>query len=272
MGKFGLQRVAMRSQPAVAQVTGDVNWLGAPRAAGAGVQPSPFQTYEPGITVDVHLASALTNLLRGAYEQQEVKDVHSYMVETGLAPADRPMKEQVKLTPNPTDEEFYASVAAGLESKDANRRTIRIFKPEQPPVATVDAKGRLVFLVKDLKIDIPTQPNLPPAKAYRIESPRAEFVVSLEVQPVPGAPPRVAANVEDVDLGGQSKGYMLGEGDPKPLNLVQRQILTAGLAGGLEKRQFDFLAPDLSLPGVEVTRTSPLDPSGWMRVVLTPTQ
>jgi hypothetical protein len=94
----------------------------------------------------------------------------------------------------------------------------------------------------------------------------------VEVNPVnPAQPPRVSAQVKGIDFGPESKveGIVDREDQAEPLNPILRAgalaVLTSRLQGQPLSIPINFQIP----AGFVLRSVSPLDPSGWIRFVLT---
>jgi hypothetical protein len=272
-GDFRLSRVHMQSFPAVASISGMIgHQAGAAALTGAPPQPPELGNYLQGVTVDLHLASVLSNLVRGYYETADVRDVQSLLIETGLGTADQPVEERIRVTQNADVEAFLKANDEAKASNNPNRKAIRIKKVAKPPVFGVDSRGRLIVLLEDVEIDVPAPANLPGARAYQIISPRVEVVAEVQVIPAQAGEnyPRVKGRFVEFDPGREFKAFELGKGEPKPVNPIQSRLLVAGLSAGMEQQTIDFPITKAPIPGVALSYATPLDASGWMRLLLVP--
>jgi hypothetical protein len=269
-GSIGITKIQMQSWDALANITGMLGWHGAGMPVSAGPQPSKLMTYVPGVTVDLHVGSVLSNLAHGYLDTESAREVKTILLETGMASADRPLEERLRTTTNADESTFLKAVDEANASGDRNRRAIRVKKPDKPPIFAADARGRLVAMIDGFEIDVPAPSNMGNAKAFRIVAPKAEVSLEIDVLPQPGAPPRIKARVVEFDPGRDFKAYELGKGEPRLLNAIQSRVLVAGLSAGVEQQVLDVPLSGVALPGLALASASPLDPSGWMRVVLVP--
>jgi hypothetical protein len=277
-----IQGLTMRSRPENALLGGTLGWLRGRDQVGADMpQPSWLAVPAPGVSADLHLSSILTSLARGYLQSDEVKKIEHVMLVTRPVPPGAPLRDGVEVVRNADYPSYLAAVAKAQEANDPKVVAIRVKRPTQGPEFSADARGFLVAAVHDFQAEVPVPPrsnrvgNLagPPAKVYRIQSPRAEFVISFQV--VPGtatSPPHLVGKIEEVDLGGASvaKVFALGDDESKAQSLTI--FLAAPVLGLFQERTkgqpIDVPLNDLPLEGFAIRAVSPLDPSGWMRVQL----
>jgi len=139
-----------------------------------------------------------------------------------------------------------------------------------------------VALVPDFQIEVPAPPQAakggvggPPARVYRITSPQAEFTVSFKVTPETATEPmRFSGHVEDFDPGPGSKVLAVNEDEDKaePLTAFTGAFVSGILRTKLRGKPFDVPLNNVKLKGFAINSVYPLDPSGWLRVVLVPTK
>jgi hypothetical protein len=277
-----IERLTMRSRPENALLGGTLHWLGGRDQVGADMpQPSWLAVPAPGVSADLHLGSILTSLARGYLQSDEAQQVENLMLVTRPVPPGAPLRDGVEIVRNADYPTYLAAVAKAQEANDPQAVAIRVKRPTRGPEFSADARGFLVAAVHDFQVEVPVPPksnrlgNLsgPPAKVYRIASPRAEFVLSFEVSPAsPTSPVRIKGKIEDVDLGGAStaKVYALGDDEAKAQSLTI--FLAAPVLGLFQERAkgrpVDVPLNDLDLKGFRFREVSPLDPTGWMRVQL----
>jgi hypothetical protein len=278
-----IEGLTMRSRPENALLGGTLHWRGGRDQVGADMpQPSWLAVPAPGVSADLHLSSILTSLSRGYLQSDAVREINNLMLVTRPVPPDAPLKDGVEIVRNADYLTYLAAVAKAQEANDPKVVAIRVKRPTEEPEFSADARGLLVAAVHDFQIEIPAPPRrpgglgglgAPAAKAYRITSPRAEFVISFEVRPqTESTPIRLAGKIEDIDLGGAStaKVYALGDDESKAQHLTL--FLAAPVLGLLQEKvkgqKIDVPLSNLQLQGFTIGHVSPLDPTGWMRVQL----
>jgi hypothetical protein len=87
-----------------------------------------------------------------------------------------------------------------------------------------------------------------------------------------GPPKELDAKVEDFIHGPGSKVQTLFDDESKPSTMgpFQANIALAGFKVKLQQVPIKVPLSSLNIPGFSLSKISPLDPSGWMRVVLMP--
>src|SRR5262249_23615970 len=148
------------------------------------------------------------------------------------------------------------------------------------PRFAADARGYLVALVRDFLVDVPAPPAAarggiagPPAQIYRITAPQAEFVISFQVTPESqDRPIRLAGPAEGFAPGPGARVYAINEDETKavPLTAFTSAIVLGVMRARLAGQPVDLPLSNLNLGRYAIRAVSPLDPSGWMRVVLAP--
>ena len=85
---------------------------------------------------------------------------------------------------------------------------------------------------------------------------------------------RLTGRVEGFDAGPGAKVFALNEDENKPVPLpaFTSAIALGVLRNRIQGQPIDVPLNDPNLRGLAINHVSPLDPSGWMRVVLTPTR
>lgn len=282
VGDFLITGLDLHSRPQYAWMSGtlkwrtdDQRWVGADRP-----KPSKFAASEPGVTADVHLTSVLTNLARGYYQTSAVQDVSNVMLATRPAPAGDPEKTAAFETQRNVDDAAYlAAVTAAQEAGGAGHAALRLHRPSAPPRFAADDQGNLVAVIDDLRLDISAPPEAargglagPPARYYRLEAPHAEFAVSFALEPSADGPPRLTGRVVSFDPGpGTTIAAVLDDpAQPARLNAITSAVIVGVLRSRVQGRPLDVPLNRADLPGYQLRNVSPLDPSGWLRVVLNP--
>ena len=133
-----------------------------------------------------------------------------------------------------------------------------------------------MILVKNFQLEVPAPPGGllgGNTKVLRFLVPNAEFVLSFHAtKREPGKPIEIDAKVEDLVWGAGSKVQTIGDDDNAPTTMgpFQANIALAGFRTKLQQVPIHAPLGNLKLRGFDIETISPLDPSGWMRVVLTP--
>jgi hypothetical protein len=252
---------------------------GEPRRASMP-QPRSFHTYQPGVSVDVHLPSALSTGLQGFLASDAAKNVTNIMIVTTENP-DNPGRPEVVTRTNVDYPTYLAEVEKAQARQDRKAQAIRVFKPQGPLTVETDSAGNLVLLVNDFTIDVPAPPQAarggaltgPAAKVYRIRAQNAEFSVGVSVKPAAGAEPgRVTGKVADFDPGPQVEVLAINEdeGQASPLNAFTGRIIATAFRTRIVGLPFEAPINQLANAQVALASASAIDPSGWMRIVLSP--
>ncbi len=212
----GLTEAALSSQPTHVAVGGTLKYLNAASQGGADFpQPALFQTPAPGISADVHLPSALSNMARGYWDSPQVQQVQNLMIE--LRPTDdpnAPISDKVQTTFNADFPTFVEAVQRVQAAKDPKLLAARVRRVERAPQFTTDRDGNLVVVIRDMVLEVPAPPEAargglagPPALIYRLEIPEALVTLSIQVATTPGSPPRVTGKVVSFDPGPNAQRF-----------------------------------------------------------------
>lgn len=268
----------LRSRPEFVLVDGRVRWRGATEQVGAEMpKPSAFAVANSGVSADVHLGSVATNFVRGYFQGEQAQSVKNLMVVTRKPSADSPARS---VTPNV---DYATFLKAADEARAANNpavQALRVTRPGRSPEFSVDRNGFLVASVHDFALEVPAPESAakggilgPPAKVYRIEAPEGEFAVSFQVLPAgAGQPARLTGKIEGFDPGPRARVLAINDDETKavPLSAFGTAPVLAVFASKLRGMPIDVPLADLNIPGFVLTSVSPVDPTGWIRVVLTP--
>ncbi|WZO97224.1 hypothetical protein EP7_004247 [Isosphaeraceae bacterium EP7] len=280
LGNVLVTGLDFRSRPEFALIGGKLVWKDLPSSVGAeSPQPTKFAAPSTGITADVHLGSILNNLADGYLISDQAKAVENVMIETQKVPPGASPRDGVKVRTNVDFNAYREAVAAAKALNDPAAQAIRVKKPSKPPEFEADAKGNLVALVKDFQLEVPAPPQAakgggligPPAQIYRIVSPQAEFAISVQIAPeTPTSPLRLTGRVEEFDPGLGTKIYAINDDESKavPLSGLTTNIVLAAARLKIQGQPLDLPLSNLPLRGFIIREVSPLDPTGWMRLVL----
>jgi hypothetical protein len=227
----------------------------------------------------VHVSSILTSLAHGYLQSDEVKGIENLMLLTRKVPPGSSPRDAFEVVKNADYPRFLGAITTAQESGDPKVTALRVKRPGRPPDFAADARGFLVATVFDFQLEVPVPAQGaragamagPPAKVYRITSPRAEFVISFQVKPGPqSGPVHLAGRVEELDLGAHSKVFAVNEDESKPvlLTVFNAALVKGFLLARVKGQPIDVPLSNLQLRGFTIRDVSALDPSGWMRVQL----
>lgn len=278
---FEVDALRLRSRPEFVIVDGLVKWRGGPNQAGAdSPRPSQFLAANSGVSTDVHLPSVATNLAAGYFTTPQLQGVTNVMVQTKDVPPGTPPAQAAQVTQNADFPTFSKAVQDAQAANNPKVQALRLRRPGRAPEFSSDRDGNLVALVYDFALEVPAPPGsakggfgTPPAKIYRFEAPNAEFIVSLKMSPDPaGGPARLVARVENFDPGPGNRVIAINDNEDQgvPMNGLAANFAFLAFANRLRGQSFDAPIDRLKLPGFALSTVSPIDPTGWMRVVLTP--
>jgi hypothetical protein len=281
MGPLQMVEASFRSRPDQAMVGGTIGYQGSTRFRGADMRkPTPFERPDQGVTVDVHLASVLSNAVWGYLLSPEGREVHNVMIQGRKAVTDAQAGPQITRNSEYTD--FYKAVEAARAGNDPDAVPIRVQKPKTPPEFTADAEGHLVAIVRDFDVEVgvPRQrgigallggANAP--HVYRFQAPTAELTISFEVLPPSGDQPlRLSAKIESIELALPNTVESVGEQEDsaEAVRTLNRAGAIAVLTGRVAGRTVAVPLTAVQVPqGFAVKSVSPMDPTGWIRLVLT---
>lgn len=274
---FLVEGLSLRSRPENILASGLLTYSGAPRQMGADApQPSTLAAPDSGVSADLHLGSLLSNVSEGYLKRPEVQSVQNLMVQTSEVPPGAPPSQGAKVTRNVDYPTFLKSVDAAAAANNQKNLTLRVKRPTQPPEFAADAQGNLVALVHDFQIEVPAPKNAaggaaPPAKVYRMTSPLAEFAIAFKIEPGTGTEPmRLVGRVAGFDPGPGGKIFAVQDDEAKaqPLTAFTTALVFGVVRARLQNQPINMPLNNLQLNGFAVRSVSPLDPSGWIRVVL----
>lgn len=274
---FLVTGLSLRSRPANALVSGTIGHKAIPNALGAA-QPQPPQLVVPasGVSIDLNLTSTLSNAIAGLLEGNQLKGVDNVLIATKAVDPGAPPKEGVTVGRNVDYPTFLKTIDEVRAANNPKVTALRIRKPATPPEFAADARGFLVILVRDFQLDVPAPPGGllgGNAKVLRFSVPTAEFVLSFAVpKKETDKPLEFDAKVEDFVYSPNSKVQTIGDDEEKATTMgpFQANIALAGFRTKLQQVPIKAPLTNLNLKGFDIGEVSPLDPTGWMRVVLTP--
>ena len=269
----------LRSRPEFVLVDGRVKWRGATEQIGAEMpKPSSFVAATSGISADIHLGSVATNFVRGFLQDEAAQSVKNLMIVTRKPSPDAPARV---VTPNVDYPAYLKATAEARAANDPREQAIRVTRPDRSPEFSIDRNGFLVASIHNFTLEVPAPESAakggilgPPAKVYRIEAPEAEFAVSFQVSPAEGDQPiRLKGKIEGFDPGPRARVFAINDDESKaaPLNGFNSAPILAVFASKLKGMPIDVPLSSVNIPGFVLTSVSPIDPTGWMRVVLSPT-
>ncbi|WP_435009234.1 hypothetical protein P12x_000484 [Tundrisphaera lichenicola] len=278
---FRITDLSFRSRPTNLLVTGRVGHETLPDVLGADMpQPSGLIVPASGVSADLHVASVLSNAVAGLLQQEEVRGVDNVMLVTKAVEPGAPAKEGLTVGKNVDFATFLKNIDEARAQNNPNVTALRIKKPAVPPEFAVDQRAFLVVLVRDFQMDVPSPPGSEkggllgsPSRVIRFLVPTAEFVLSYKVpEDGSGPPTKLEAKVEDFVASPGSKVQTLFDDESKPTTMgpFQANIALAGFRAKLQQVPINVPLTNVKIPGFAISQISPLDPSGWMRLVLEP--
>jgi hypothetical protein len=278
---FRITELALRSKSENALITGKVGHQSLPDAIGADM-PQPASLAQPaaGVSADIHAGSVLSNVAAGLFESDDIKGVDNVMLVTKAVQPGAPAKEGITIGRNVDYPTFLKEIDMARAANNPKVGAYRIKKPSVAPEFAADERGRLVIIVKDFQLEVPAPPGAerggligPPAKVFRFVVPTAEFILSYKLVANGESPPtELDAHVEDFVPSGNSKVQTIFDDESKITTMGPFQANIALLGFKTKLMQVPIKVPltSLNIPGFDLSDISPLDPSGWLRVVLKP--
>jgi hypothetical protein len=272
-----IEGLSMRSRPENALIGGTLHWRNARNQVGADMpQPSWLAVPAPGVSADLHLSSILTSLVRGYLQGSDVQGIENLMLVTKKVPPGTPPREAFTMVRNADYPTYLAAVKEAQAANDPKVLAVRVKRPGRPPEFAADARGYLVASVPDFQIEVPVPPQAaggglagPPAKVYRITSPRAEIVLSFQLAPESETSPvRFTGKIEEFDPGPGAKVYALNEDESEARALPLAFVVLGVVRSRVQGQPINVPLSNLQLRGFAIREVSPLDPTGWVRVKL----
>ena len=272
--------LSLRSRPDRALIDGKIQWRGAAEQVGAE-SPEPASLQEPvaGVAADVHLPSSFTNLTRGYLQSPAAEGVESLMIVTHKIPPDAPPSDGIEVSRNVPWQTFSKAVDTARAANDPKVLAIRVKRPGRAPEFSADKDGNLVALVHDFSLEVPVPEQAKgglggvPARIFRLESPNAEISISFKITPAADKIPiKLSGRIEGFDPGPNAKVFAINDDESKAseLNRFTSALILAGFGAKLRGQPIDVALSQIDLPGFVLKSVTPLDPSGWIRLVLTP--
>lgn len=282
LGGLAVSQLGLSSQPSYARINGLVDWnRDAVRYGSPNPKPASLRTISGGVAVDVHLVSVLGNLVAGFLQGDRARSIENIMVQLAPNAAGAPSGAPSMTTTENVDYPTYLAAVRAAREQGNGASALRLFKPAKPPEFAADSEGRLVVVLRDWTLEVPAPPNAQrgggllgaPADVYRLMLPTAELPVHFELTADPntgGA--RLTGKIGEFTFDPESRVEGLGDDESKAqsLNLITRSTVLGGLAGQIANRPIDAPIQISRLQGLSFHKASPLDPTGWMRVVLLP--
>lgn len=273
--------LSLRSLPTNALIGGTVVWAGGPAQGGADLpQPPRFAAPAPGISADVHLASLANNLAGGYLQSPAAAGVENLVFEVRKpAPGTKPA-DAVKVHTNVDFPAYIKMVDAAAAENNPDVQVIRIRRPARPPEFAVDARGYLVVIAHDLQIDLPVPAQLAnspfagaKAKVYRLDAKTAEFVFEIKPVTQPDGSIRLTGGLKELNTAPNSRVLAINDDEARalPIDPFRSVLIFQGFANAIRSKPLDVPLENVRMRGYVITSISDLDPSGWMRIVLTPT-
>jgi hypothetical protein len=277
-----IRQLSMSSRPEAIFAGGRFEWRGAPDQRGADT-PRPLRlaaTFEPGVTVDLHLGSVLTSAAGGIWRQDEVRSVQNLMIQTKAVRPGTPPEDAATVTKNVAFADYVKAVDAARGAHDERVQALRIARPPQPPEFTTDARGHLVVLGRDLQLDVPAPDRLAagamigvPAKILRLKAPLVEVALSYQLDDTAPGSPRLKGRIQEFNPGPTGEVIAINDDESRgtPLSRFQSALVMTALVVQVRGQKIDVGLDEIRLPGFRIRSVSPMDASGWARLNLVAT-
>ena len=271
--------LTLQTRPAFVRGGGTLGHIAGHAPFGAdAAKPAALSLPEPGVTLDVHLSSVLSNLLRGSFVGERYGSVSNVMVVSKNIPAGAPRSSAFEATLNADDATYRKAVDAAVAVNDPKALAVRIRRPSRCPEVGVDATGKLIFVIDDLGVELSVPPDtprngLPPAaKILRLAAKRVEVAVNFLVTArTEKEPVRLDGEIASIDVGplADLRAEAIDK-DDKATNLTEfdKALLVGDLRAQAQGQKVDIPLSNLKLEGFAIQSITPLDPSGWVRAVL----
>jgi hypothetical protein len=268
--------LSLRSRPENALIGGTLKWASKVDQSGADLPPPPKLTApEAGISALVHVGSVANNLVEGFLSTPKALEVNNIMVVAGSSSS---AKDAIQIKQNVTAAEYLKTVDEQAKTSSGTQ-VVRFKKPTKAPEFAVDAKGRLVLIVHDFQVDLPVPAQVAkigfgtPPKAYRLVAPTAEFVFDIKAVTTSTNGIQIAGVLKEFAQSPGSKVLAIVDDESKalPLDPIRGGIIYTGFGTALKSKPINVPIENVKLKGYNIASISDLDPSGWLRVVLTPT-
>jgi hypothetical protein len=278
---FRITELSLRSRTENALVSGKVGHVTLPEPVGAD-SPKPPSLVAPasGVSADVHVGSAMSNVVAGLFQSEEIRGVENLMIVTKAVQPGAPAKEGVTVGKNVDFATFLKNIEEARAANSPNVTAIRLKKPSTAPEFGSDDRGFLVVIVRDFQMDVPAPPGSEnggllgaKARVLRFLVPSAEFILSYKTVANGSNPPtELDVKVEDFVHSTNSKVQTIFDDETKPTTMgpFQANLALLGFKNKLSQVPIKLPLTSLEIPGFNLTQISPLDPSGWVRVVLSP--
>jgi len=278
---FRITELSLRSRPTNALVSGKVGHQAIPNAIGADMpQPATLAVPNSGVSADLHISSVLSNVVAGLLQSDDIRGIENLMLVTKAVQPGEPAKEGVTVGRNVDYPTFLKEIDLARAANNPKVGAYRVKKPTVPPEFAADERGFLVVLVKNFQLEVPAPAGSErggllgaPSKVIRFVVPTAEFTLSYKVAANgPNPPTELDVKVEDFVPSGNSKVQTILDDESKLTTMgpFQANIALLGFKTKLQQLPIKVPLSSVNIPGFLLAQISPLDPSGWMRVVLMP--
>jgi hypothetical protein len=273
-----ITQLSFRSRPDAAHIEGLLQWQTAEVRGADAPQPPRFSTPASGITADIHVGSILTSLAEAAYKRDDVKDVKNVMVVTHNVPKGAPAKDAFTLDTNVDFPTYEKAADKARAANDPKVTAIRLTKPSRPPIISVDARGNVVVIARDVEFDLLVPEGAErltgvKAKIFRITMPEVEFGFSYDMKPATSdGEARISARIAEFTPSNDTK-IIAVDNDNKEQELARftKALVLTGMGGKLAAIPIDVPLSRLEMRGFAIQSISKPHPSGWLRVSLAKT-
>ena len=136
------------------------------------------------------------------------------------------------------------------------------------------------MIAHDLQIDLPVPAQLAnsplggaKAKVYRLDAKTAEFVFEFKPVTQPDGSIRLTGNLKEFNPAPGSRVLAINDEEARalPIDPFRSVLIFQGFGNAIKAKPLDVPLENLHMRGYAITSVSDLDPSGWIRVVLSPT-
>jgi hypothetical protein len=273
-----ITQLSLRSRPNAAYIGGLLRWQTAEVRGADFPQPPKFSTPASGVTADIHVGSILTSLAEAAYQRDDVKDVKNVMIVTHNVPQGAPAKDAFTLTTNVDFPTYEKAADNARTAKDPKVTAIRLTKPSQPPIVSVDARENVVVIARNVEFDLLVPEGTErltgvKAKIFRITMPEVEFGFSYMMKPATSdSEARIVARIAEFTPSNDTKIIAVdNENKEQELARFTKALVLTGMGGKLAAIPIDVPLSKLEMQGFALQSISKPHPSGWVRVSLAKT-
>src|SRR5262249_55445005 len=140
---FLITHLSLRSRPEAIFVGGLFQWRGGPdpRGADAPQPPRPAAWHDPRGTPGLRPCAPATSAASGLWQQCAVQFVKNVVIVTKAVPPGTPPRDAVTVRTNVDFADYLKAVDQARNAHDPRVTALRVFRPQQPPEFSADARG-----------------------------------------------------------------------------------------------------------------------------------